>query len=91
MDIIHVSSPVLFVTKEMLPEASLPDVLLAALSYRFIFHNGEISFNQSPTNREIGIARWQLSDTMEMIRQDDHSFYGKRMLVHDMFERLVES
>jgi hypothetical protein len=77
--------------KEMLPEASLPDVLLAALSYRFIFHNGEISFNQSPTSREIGIARWQLPNTMEMIRQNDHSFYGKRMLIHDMFERLVES
>jgi hypothetical protein len=91
MDIIHVPSPVLFVTKEMLPEASLPNVLLVTLVNWLILCDGKVSFDQSPTSREIGIARGQLPDTMEMIRQDDHSFYGKRVLVYNMFERLMES
>jgi len=91
MDIIHVSSPVLFVTKEMLPEAPLPNVLLAPLVNWVILCDGKVSFDQSPASREIEIAREQLPDTMEMIRHDDHSFYRKRMLVHDMFKRLKES
>ena len=87
VNVIHMSSPILFISQKMFPEASLPDFLLATRGQRCIYSDCKITLDQSPAGREVGVVRRQLPDTMEMVGQNYHGIHDKGKVFHNLTER----
>src|SRR5690606_17933493 len=85
MDVIRVTTEILFIADLVLPVAPLPDAALIAQPIRQGTRlaqrqaSREVIFQYLPAHREVGIARWQRPQAVHMVRQHHPGIDTERM------------
>lgn len=82
MNVVHVTTPVLFIANQMLPEPGLPNRCLA-VAQRQRQSSRNVFFDFPPPARKIAIVLRQVPNAMQVIRQDNHAIDFKRLLCFD--------
>ena len=97
MDIVDMRLQIPLVPDQMLPVATLPDTSLAfrgaARAHALAFGNAtrEACLDKRPARRVVHIARRQLPDGMQMIREQHHGHDLKRMTEPDRANDLAQA
>jgi len=91
MDVIHVPSPILFVSQKVLPETPLPDLFLAPFIHRPFDPCRKVIFDQPPSGGKIGIPGRKIPDAMEVTRKDHKCLHGKGKFFLDLIKCQLEA